>query len=380
MRIPRAPKGASMHRFLAAAAAAALACLVAQPVRGQGQTLFYTVGVPRAPATDRRPLVNVMRIAGVKIEAKVEALDAIRPAAPGRPAETPAEASQRKADAIVKATNDAIDAKVAAGLLPANAPRASKATEPATVHERDPIGRPVFLDRFGRRTLVNTGTPSMIRNAVAGFGIVTIPGVTEVLGPKDGSRDPTGEPNGPAGFRDGGGTGGGGTGGGSMGSQGSMGGTGRGFSTGIDVDGDGGSMVAFGLITDLGRDADCTPVLPPASPCPGAFIATLNPGAGRDEDSVLAELAALFNSLFPDLDVDAVHDPVADLLGFTRALRAGEGLLVQNTDPGLELAMLLRPVPEPAALALFGAGLAVLGLVLRRRSARRAQAAQQHRQ
>jgi hypothetical protein len=342
-------------------AALGWALLAHGPARAQGQTLVYTAGVPIAPATMNRPLVNVMRIAGVKLSATVNDLDAIRPARPGRPAETNVQASQRKADAIVQSVNTAIQAQIALGLLPANTPIATRGTEPATIQAKDRLGRPFFLDRFGRPTLFNTGTPMMVANSLAGFGIVNIPGVTEILGPMDGSRDPTGEPAGGGMLIRGGGTGG--TGGTMPSSSGGMGGTGSrsGMSTGTDATG-AASVIAFGVYTALGQDASCGTVMPPSGSCPGAFIASLVPGAGRDDDSALGDLADLFSQRFRSDGYTATYDPVADTLWLDAPLTPFETLLVMNTDPGLELTMVLRLIPEPAALPVLLLGLAALGL------------------
>lgn len=69
-------------------------------------------------------------------------------------------------------------------------------------------------------------------------------------------------------------------------------------------------MIAFGVCTALGQDASCGGVMPPCGSCAGAF----------------------------------------------------ETPLVMNADPGLELTMVPRLIPEPAGLPLL-LGLAMLGLV-----------------
>jgi hypothetical protein len=59
-----------------------------------------------------------------------------------------------------------------------------------------------------------------------------------------------------------------------------------------------GSSVSFGRFDDQGQDATCAPALPPTSPCPGDFIATVFPTVGETDTQVLNGLATLFNNLF----------------------------------------------------------------------------------
>jgi hypothetical protein len=347
-----------MMRFLSAGlitiGLAASLC-TGEPAHAQGQTLVYTQGVPRFPATMAQPFVAALRISGVKITATVTMLPAIMQN------ETPAQASVRKANAIVSAINAQIQAQIAAGLLPAGTPLAEVTLEPATIQARDRFGNPLFRDAFGRPTLVNTGVPFTVPNALAGFGIVTVPGVTELIQRE--SRDPTGQPAGAGFMRPMPGTN-------TMPASGSMGSPspGSGMSMGRQPDGTP-SSVSFGLLEDIGFDAGCAPVLPPVSACPGAFIATLFPEAGLTSGEVLGDLADLFNSLFSSEGFTVSYDPIEDLLSLDQSLTPFQRLFMQNTDPGLELALGLALVPEPAALALLGAGL--LGLTAARALGRR---------
>jgi hypothetical protein len=332
------------------------------PVHAQGQTLVYTQGVPLYPATMDRPIVATLRIAGVKLSATVKNLPA------RMPGETPAQASVRKANAIVNAINTEIGAKIAAGLLPAGTPLATVTLEPATIQVKDRFGRPLFRDAFGRPTLVNTSVPFMVPNDLAGFGIVTVPGVTELIARE--SRDPTGQPVGARLLPPPGPGPGPGPGTPTTPASGSMGSPspGSGISMGLQPDGTP-SWVSFGVLEDIGFDADCASELPPVSACPGAFIATLFPAAGLTSGEVLGQLAALFNSLFRADGFTVTYDPMEDLLSLDQPLTPFLRLFMQNTDPGLELALGLAVVPEPAALALLGAGL--LGLAALRALGRR---------
>lgn len=352
-----------MTRKLAAGLlACAIACGAAiDRARAQGETITYTQGVPIRPAgVGANAMVLPMRIAGVLINPTVTNLPAIMAR------ETQAQASMRKANAVAAAINAEIAAKIAAGLLPANQPLATVAPEPAQIHQRDGQGFLLYRNANGIpvRAAVdpNTGrpnTPIMINNTLAGYGIVTIPQVSELLGPKDGRRDPTGEPVG-MGTRRREDTGGG------RPANGSMSGTGSGLSSGSDGIG-GSSLIAFGVLTNNGLDAACSPALPPISSCPGVQVASLVPGSGRTDAEVMSDLAFLFNSLYQAAGTSVTYDPVANILALDQLLMPFETLYFQNTDTGLELGPILAVVPEPAALALFGVGLIGLGLLAGRR-------------
>lgn len=349
-----------MMRFLSAGLIAiglAASLCAGTPAHAQGQILVYTQGVPRFPATMGQPYVAALRIAGVKITATVNNLPAIMAG------ETPAQASVRKANAVVNAINAQTQAQIVAGLLPAGTPLATVTLEPATIQAKDRFGNPLFRDAFGRPTLVNTGVPFIVPNALAGFGIVTVPGVTELIARE--SRDPTGQPVGGGFMRPMPGTN-------TTPASGGMGSPspGSGMSMGLQPDGTP-SSVSFGVLEDIGFDAGCTPVLPPVSACPGAFIATLFPEAGLTAGDVLGDLADLFNSLFSSEGFTASYDPIEDALSLDQPLTPFLRLFMQNTDPGLDLALGLAVIPEPAALALLGAallGLAAVRVLGRRRA------------
>jgi len=82
------------------------------PAWGQGGTLTATLGPPLMPATPAKPLVDVLYINGVRIQAVVTNLAAIMAR------ETPQAAAVRKATAEVAAINAAINAAITAGTLP----------------------------------------------------------------------------------------------------------------------------------------------------------------------------------------------------------------------------------------------------------------------
>ena len=113
-------------------------------------------------------------------------------------------------------------------------------------------------------------------------------------------------------------------------------------------------------------------MLPPTSPCPGDFIATVFPTAGETDAEVLDDLSTLFNSLFSSDGLNATFDPFTDSLFLDQQLTPFESLFTQNTDPGLELDPFLSSVPQPSTLLLLGMGLAGLAGVrgYRRRQGR----------
>ena len=314
--------------------------------QAQGMNYVYTQAVPRQSGTD----VLVFFIKGVKLTA---------PAVVTKVAtDTPAQASQRKAKEWVDAINKAIAGAILAGKLPAGTPMATIATQPAMVGAVDLFGRP--LNAFGQPTPPFPGPQAMVPNRLAGFAIVTIPGMTAIGTVAQGYRNRTLEPGG-GNFMQGGGGGG---------SRGSMGGGGAmsGDATGDDASGTGPSSVSFGLYDPQGLDANCnsSPDLTSLPLCPGDFIATVNPTAGENDGQVLSALANAFNHDFGTLGLSASYDPLTDLLSLDQPLNFPNMLLVDNSDPGLELDPVQVAIPEPASILLLGAGLIGLGVLLRR--------------
>ncbi len=359
-----------MSRFLTAGllATSAVALAIATAANAQAPSLQYTQGVPQFAATPQRPFIAALKIGNVTVTGMVPTIAPIGRDPVAGPGETQAQASLRKANAIVAAINADITAKIAARLLPPGTPLGTVAAAPPniTIQKRDAFGRPIFLDRFGRETLFNTGVPSTrsVPNPEAGYGIVTVPGVTELLRAQ--SSDPTGEP---FGIRFVPGAGGGGGGGGTTPttpppSSGSMGGSsgGSGMSMGDRPDGSS-SWVSFGVLDDLHFEAGCSPIVSPLSPCSAAYVATLFPDEGVGGGTVLAELAELFNNLFRSDGLSVSYDPVAEQFTLDQTIESYHALYMQNTDPGLGFALGLIGVPEPAALALLGVGLLGLAAV-----------------
>jgi hypothetical protein len=328
------------------------------PALAQGQPYGGTIGYPIAPATMTKPWVTALFVQGVRIQATVDNLAA------KMANETPAQASQRKGQALVTAINTQITAAIANGTLPANAGMATLVAAPATLQAADRFGNLYYLDRFGRPTLVNTGVPYIINNNLSGYGVVSVPNVTQLgddpkkppKNPKDRAQDPTGE-IGTGNFKpvinNGGGTG----------VRGPTLGTGatQGAAAGTDATG-AASSVSFGVFDAQGQDAACAPTLPPVPSCPGDFIATIDPVAGQNDGQVLGDLASLFNSLFGVDGLTATYDPLTDALFLDQALTPFEMLFTQNTDPGLELTAFLS-VPEPATFLVLGGGLIMLIVV-----------------
>lgn len=88
--------------------------------------------------------------------------------------------------------------------------------------------------------------------------------------------------------------------------------------------------------------------------------------SGEDDEDVLSTLASTFSTSFASDGYAMTYDPVHDLLSLDQTLGPFELLVYQNTDPGLDLAVSFRLVPEPRALLLLLAGLPVVLLTRRR--------------
>ena len=157
------------------------------PAWGQGGTLTATLGPPLMPATPAKPLVDVLYINGVRIQAVVTNLAAIMPR------ETPQAAAVRKATAEVAAINAAINAAITAGTLPMGTALATMTIQPNTIPLRDSNGKPI-IDPV-------TKLPIVKPNNLAGFPTITLTGVTllgDPMGFKPGAgqqlaSNPTGE-------------------------------------------------------------------------------------------------------------------------------------------------------------------------------------------
>ena len=130
-----------MRRWIIASLvmAAALGILSGgRPAWSQGGTVTATLGPPLKPATQAMPLVDVLYIGGLRIQAVVTNLAA------QMPGETPQAAAVRKAMAEAPAINAGINAAIAAGTLPMGTPLATIAVQPNTIVLRDRNGKPII--------------------------------------------------------------------------------------------------------------------------------------------------------------------------------------------------------------------------------------------
>ena len=269
--------------------------------------------------------------------------------------ETPAQASLRKAQAVVAAINAEITMAITAGTLPQGTPMANAVAGPALV---------TVLNRFG--------VPVMVANPFVGAGLVTIPNATGVGGKN--AADPSGEPAG-GGF----GVQGDGSGTPSIGTSPSMGGKGssQSYSTGVGEAG-GSASVSFGFFTPEGQTANCVPDNPLTDPtpleteegCPGDYISTVFTTAGETDAQVMDSLAIKFNTDFASQGYTLSYDPSTDILSFNGTLWSPNQFYFDDTDIGLLNDLYFQAqevVPEPSSITLLGAGLIVLGAVQRRR-------------
>src|SRR5438876_1065892 len=178
---------ASMGRLIVIIAGMLGVLSAGVPAWGQGSTLTATLGPPLMPATPAKPLVDVLYINGVRIQAVVTNLAAIMPR------ETPQAAAVRKATAEVAAINAAINAAITAGTLPMGTALATMTIQPNTIPLRDSNGKPI-IDPV-------TKLPIVKPNNLAGFPTITLTGVTllgDPMGFKPGAgqqlaSNPTGE-------------------------------------------------------------------------------------------------------------------------------------------------------------------------------------------
>ena len=268
---------------------------------------------------------------------------------PAVPGETPAQASLRKAQAVVAAINTEIAAAITAGTLPPGTPMATAVAGPATI---------TFVNRFG----VVVTAP----NPYVGAGLVTIPNATGIGGKN--AKDPTGEPAG-GGF----GVQGNGSGTPSIGTSPSMGGKGssQSYSTGVGEDG-GGASVSFGFFTPDGQTANCVPDNPLTDPtpmeteegCPGNYIVSVPTIAGETDAQVMDSLETAFNTDFGSQGYTLSYDPSTDLLSFIGTLWSPNQFYFDDTDTGLLNDLYFQAsevVPEPSSILLLGPGLFAMG-------------------
>ena len=314
----------------------------ALPVRSacaQGGTLEAIAGVPRynVGPLPSPPFVYVVYVQGVKITATVPTMLA------KQANETAAQASQRKATAVVAALNTSIRAAIAAKLLGADTPLATVGTAPATVPNVDKNGALI------------PGQAATKPNVAAGYGVVTLDGVTEVGGAKAGARDPSGEPGGTAIIRPGAGS----TGGAKASLSGPS--ANSGFATGVDILG-ARAFVSFGVYELRALSTDCASSFDTIATCTGAYIANVNPAAGQNDAQIFSALTTAFNSLYAFLGLTATYDPLADVLSVDQPLNNYLSFFTQNTDPGLELIEQLSIVPEPATKLLMAALAIFIGI------------------
>jgi hypothetical protein len=329
----------------------------------------YTQGVPvnktNKPLVQAFSVYNATTKKYVTLTASV-VIPPIMPAMKGPPpvpAETPAEASQRKAMALVDALNMQITNAINLGTLPAGTPMFSITTQPATLPAFNAFGQPV--DARGIPIAISGNPQAQIPNRLAGFAIVQLPaGNTYVA---KGSSDPTGEP------KTAGGPGGG------VGPipppppprMGSMGGGGASMG-----DAEGGDPISFGFFDTEGLNANCMPSVPndlaslpllSSLGCPGDYIATIDTTPGEDDENALSALAEAFDADFESQGFTASYNPATDLLTLDQPLLGYSEVYAGDLDPGLNF-YAQAPIPEPSSVLFLGAGL--IGLRILRQRAR----------
>lgn len=136
------------------------------------------------------------------------------------------------------------------------------------------------------------------------------------------------------------------------------------MSTGMDPTG-AQSVIALGVYDSSAIDA-CDPT---ATTCPGEDIASLNPGPGVSENTILQELGTEFNTDFGSSGFVASYDPTTDMLSLDTTLNAPEVFFTADTDTGISYSIEVDAVPEPSSLFMLAFAVAGLALLGRRKAA-----------
>lgn len=305
----------------------------------------YTAFVPKGDATADNPYTLNIPIPDPADNTKRKNVQVEVTFAKQLAGETPAQASQRKAKAVVDAIKDAVKA----GTLP-NTASASLTTRQIQVP--DGTFRNTII--FGRVVQV----PNLIfitdPNAWGTYRIDGVVAAVQLVKNKKGIVDPSkqgvgglnftpGAPNNP-----------------SQDYKPSMSGSGL-SATGVDPTGSQ-SIVTFGFF-DASHLTQCTST--DISGCPPVFIDGIAPLTGESDSQVLSDLAAVFNRDFVSSGFTLNFDPASDTLSLAGSLPWNFTFQFGSSDTGLNLSADLVPTPEPSTLGLLATGLTALGVVCR---------------